>query len=109
MLASRWVVLAPNQSALLFITVSAWATSGISEEEMQQKSKGSANDPEHVATEPCPDKGHGVPILKRGAFPAPKAIIESSPQYAPEGSGTTGGESVTEPVSSMNAEKSGIN
>jgi hypothetical protein len=135
MLAGRWVVFALNQSTLLSITVSAWAIPGISEEEMQQKCKGSANDPEavktepspekagisedemqqkskgaasdpeHVNTEPCPEKGHGVPIPKRGAFPTPKAIIESSPQYTPEGSGTTGGESVTEPVSSTNAEK----
>jgi hypothetical protein len=81
------------------------AIPGISEEEMQQKSKGSANDPEAVKTEPSPEKGHGVPIPKRGAFPTPKAIIESSPQYTPEGSGTTGGESVTKPVSSTNAEK----
>jgi hypothetical protein len=118
---------------LLSITVSAWAIPGISEEEMQQKSKEAANDPEavktepspekagisedemqqkskgagsdpeHVDTEPCPEKEHGVPIPKRGAFPTPKAIIESSPQYAPQGSGTTGGESVTKPVS--NAEK----
>jgi hypothetical protein len=79
--------------------------SGISEDEMQQKSKGTASDPEHVHTEPCPQKGHGVPIPKRGAFPTPKAIIESSPQYTPKGNGTTGGESVTEPVSSTNAEK----
>jgi hypothetical protein len=86
------------------ITVSAWAIQGISEEEMQQKSKGSANDPEAVKTEPSPEKGRGVPIPKRGALPTPKAIIESSPQYTPEGSGTTGGESVAEPVSS-NAEK----
>ena len=106
---------------------------------MQPKSKGSANDPEarqdrtisgesgnqrgrnateiqvscerseHVNTEPCPEKGHGVPIPKRGAFPTPKAIIKSSPQYTPEASETTGGESVTEPVSSTNAKKSGIN
>jgi hypothetical protein len=107
MLASRWGVLA--QSTLLSITVSAWAIPGISEEQMQQKSKGSANDPEAVKTEPSPEKGHGVPIPKRGAFPTPKAIIESSPQYTPEGSGTTGGESVTKPVSSTNAEKSGVN
>ena len=78
---------------------------GISEEEMQQKSKGSANDPEHVNTQPCPEKGHGVGIPKRGAFPTPKGIIESSPQYTPEGGETTGGESATEPVSSTNAEK----
>jgi hypothetical protein len=78
---------------------------GISEDEIQQKTKGAASDPEHVNTEPCPEKGDDLPTPKRGAFPTPKAIIESAPRYIPEGSEIKSDESVTEPVSSTNAEK----
>jgi hypothetical protein len=107
MLAGRWVILASNQyqSTLLSITISASAILGISEDEMQQKTKRAASDPEHVNTEPCPEKGDDLPTPKRGAFPTPKAIIESAPRYIPEGSEIESDESVTEPVSSTNAEK----
>jgi hypothetical protein len=71
---------------------------------MQQKTEGAASDPEHVNTEPCPGEGDDLPTPKRGAFPTPKAIIESAPRYIPEGSEIKSGESVTEPVSSTNAE-----
>ena len=72
---------------------------------MQQKTKRAASDPEHVNTEPCPEKDDKRPTPKRGAFPIPKAIIESAPRYIPESSEIKNGESVTEPVSSTNAEK----
>jgi hypothetical protein len=66
------------------------------ENEMQQKTEGTASDPEYVETVPCPEKGDDLPTPKRGALPTPKAIIESSPPYTPGGSEITG-ESVTEP------------
>jgi hypothetical protein len=55
---------------------------------MQQKAKGDASDPttEHVETDPCPGKRDELPNPKRGAFPTPKAIIESAPRYVPDGS-----------------------
>src|ERR1035441_6829550 len=77
----------------------------ISEDQMEQKSKGAASDPKHINTEQSPEKGTALPTPKRGAFPTPKAIIENSPQYIPEGSEITCGESATEPVSSTDAEK----
>ena len=59
-----------------------------SEDEMQRKAKGDASDPttDHAETDPCPGKRDELPNPKRGAFPTPKAIIESAARYFPEGS-----------------------
>jgi len=72
---------------------------------MQQKINRAANDPEHVNAEPSPEKGTALPTPKRGAFPTPKDIIESSPRFIPEGGEITSDESATEPVSSTDVEK----
>jgi hypothetical protein len=85
--------------------MAASATPVVSEDEMKQETKRTASDSEHVNPEPCSEKLDDLPTPKRGAFPTPKAIIESAPRYIPEGSEIKSGESVTEPVSSTSAEK----